>query len=152
MYLITAVRDWTEAERHGLNALNSEFLGPESVIYPFKNMNINEMVSKYLPLLETTRNDRNESYKDYKHVLEMFRTGKYGILERDYIGPTGKGSFKNAGIVIDGGRLKTEPWNVFNEIEQKIGLEPFFTKSHFTKRDDGFYCVVPGTKSLCTVD
>ena len=106
-------------------------------------MDINQMVFKYLPLLQSAQ--RNESYKDHKHIFEMFRTGKYGILDRDYISTSGTGSFQNPGVVIDGGRLKTEPWRVFQEVEQKIGLEPYFTDKHFTKREDGFYCVLPGS-------
>ena len=35
------------------------------------------------------------------------------------------------------------------ELEKKIGLEPFFTKNHFGKREDGFWCVKPnGTESV----
>ena len=35
------------------------------------------------------------------------------------------------------------------ELEKKIGLEPYFTKNHFGKREDGFWCVKPnGTESV----
>ena len=37
----------------------------------------------------------------------------------------------------------------FLELEKKIGLEPYFTKNHFGKREDGFWCVKPnGTESV----
>ena len=35
------------------------------------------------------------------------------------------------------------------ELETKIGLKPFFTKNHFGKREDGFWCVKPNaTESI----
>lgn len=35
------------------------------------------------------------------------------------------------------------------ELENKIGLKPFFTQHHFGKREDGFWCVKPnGTDSV----
>ena len=74
----------------------------------------------------------------------MFRLGRFKTLERDYIGGNSTGKFENAGIVINGARMKTEPWKVFQEIEDKVGLTPFFTEQNFGKREDGFYCVKPG--------
>ena len=47
-------------------------------------------------------------------------------------------------LFLNGGRMKTEPWKVFQELETKIGLTPFFTEDHFGRREDGFYCVKPG--------
>ena len=36
-----------------------------------------------------------------------------------------------------------------SELETKIGLKPFFTKDHFGKREDGFWCVKPNaTESI----
>ena len=78
----------------------------------------------------------------------MFRLGRFKTLERDYTGGNGTGQFENEGIVINGARMKTEPWKVFQEIEEKVGLKPFFTEQHFGKREDGFYCVKPGMKKL----
>ena len=107
-------RDWSGATRHGYNAVNSKFLGPESVLYPFKNHTFDSMVEKFLPLVEMNKKQRPDEFKDFKNVMEMFRAGKYSVLERDYIGSIDNPViFKNPGIVIDGGRMKTEPWMVF---------------------------------------
>ena len=48
--------------------------------------------------------------------------------------------FNTKGIIIDGGRMKTEPWKVFSELEKELNLEPYFTEERFTKRYDGYYC------------
>ena len=52
--------------------------------------------------------------------------------------------FKEPGIIIDGGRLKTEPWEVFKELEKDLGLLPYFDRSKFTQRPDGYFCVKLG--------
>ena len=107
-------RDWSGATRNGYNAVNSKFLGPESVLYPFKNHTFDSMVDKFLPLVEMTVKQRPDEFKNFKNVMEMFRSGKFSVLERDYIGSMDHPViFKNPGIVIDGGRMKTEPWTVF---------------------------------------
>ena len=54
-------------------------------------------------------------------------------------GETGNGMFKEPGIIIDGGRLKTEPWEVFKELEKDLGLLPYFDRSKFTQRPDGYF-------------
>ena len=127
---------------------NGKFLGPDSVIFPFKNMTFDQMVDKFLPYLnESTAEAARQAdpkVKNYLKVFEMFRAGRFKTLERDYIGDDGMGLFANRGIVINGARMKTEPWKVFQELEQKMGLTPFFTESHFGRREDGFYCVKPG--------
>ena len=110
-------------------------------------MTFDKMVDKFLPYLnETTREaaSKADPPKNYQKVFEMFRAGRFKTLERDYIGDDGRGMFENPGIVINGGRMKTEPWKVFQELETKIGLTPFFTEDHFGRREDGFYCVKPG--------
>ena len=36
--------------------------------------------------------------------------------------------------------MKTEPWKVFQDLEKKLNLEPYFTEDLFEKREDGYYC------------
>ena len=47
--------------------------------------------------------------------------------------------FETKGIIIDGGRLKNEPWEVFSELEKELGLEAYFNKDRFLRRSDGYY-------------
>jgi len=37
-------------------------------------------------------------------------------------------------------KLKTEPWSVFEDLEKRLGLEPYFNKTLFEKREDGYFC------------
>ena len=105
------------------------------------------MVDKFLPYVDESKTpETQKDAKSYAKVFEMFRSGRFKPLIRDYVGESGNGSFANPGLVVDGARMKTEPWRVFQELEAKIGLRPFFTEQHFGKREDGFWCVRPGTK------
>jgi hypothetical protein len=78
-------------------------------------------------------------YLQYADVFEMIRYGKYGSVLRDY--DETNGYFKTKGIVLDGGRIKTEPWFVFQELENALGLNPYFSKDSFARRPDGYFCV-----------
>jgi len=66
--------------------------------------------------------------------------GKFGWTIKNYKGgETGNGMFETKGIIIDGGRLKNEPWEVFSELEKELGLEAYFNKDRFLRRSDGYY-------------
>ena len=43
------------------NRINRKFTGPDSVRFPFKNMNFNEMVQKFLPMFQKNNIDKNQS-------------------------------------------------------------------------------------------
>jgi hypothetical protein len=44
-------------------------------------------------------------------------------------------------ILIDGNKLKTEPWIGLDKVTSVIGLERFFKPERFKQREDGFYCI-----------
>ena len=70
----------------------------------------------------------------------MFRYGRFLTVLRDYTGgEENTGIFHRKGIVLDGGRIKTEPWAVFAELEKTLNLKPYFTENNFDKRGDGKY-------------
>lgn len=130
--------DWGDGKIPNVK-VNRQFIGPDSVLYPFQNMSFDQMVETYLPMLGI---QNSTLYSRYSEVFDMISNGKYGYTIQHYKGgKTGNGMFQTEGIIIDGGRLKTEPWLVFEELENKLGLKPYFNENRFTKRADGYYCV-----------
>lgn len=128
--------DWGD-EKDILGRINRQFIGPDSVLYPFQDMSFDQMVDKYLPLV-----GNSTLYSRYSEVFDMIANGKYGYTIQHYKGgETGNAMFETKGIIIDGGRLKTEPWLVFSELEKELDLAPYFDENRFTRRNDGYYCV-----------
>ena len=122
--------EWHEKKKK----INRKFLGPESSVYPFQKLSFDKMVETYLPKMKD-----GSIYANNPEVAEMFLNGLYGQPKKFFIGEERVIEQKN-GIVLDGGKLKTEPWIVFQELEKRFGLEPYFNESLFEKREDGYYC------------
>ena len=125
---------WAE-KSHAVNRL---FLGNESSAYPFTDMNFDQMVEKYLPMVM----EHPEEYKRHKDIFDMFGIGRYAsVLTSFSNGPNDFGVYKNAPFIFDGQELKTEPWKLFARLEKFLEIEHFFSKDNFARREDGFFCV-----------
>ena len=84
------------------NRVNRQFLGPESVRFPFQNMTFDQMVSKFLPMFVKNSVEKNQTvWLQYADVFEMIRYGRYGMVQRDYTGgENGNGFLTSKGFIV----------------------------------------------------
>merc|ERR1712062_1358 len=77
-----------------------------------------------------------------REMTTVMANGAYGFLYKYYASAAGDPKiFKNSGLILDGGSLKSQPWKVMMELERFLKLDEFFNEDKFVKREDGYYCV-----------
>ena len=82
------------------NRINRQFLGPDSVLYPFQNMTFDQMIAKYLPMMQH-KNATDHFYKKYHEVFDMIGNGKFGWTIQHYKGGEfGNGMFQTKGSIL----------------------------------------------------
>ena len=108
---------------------NSQFLGPESKLYPFQNLTFDAFIQRYLPKLSQLKHN--------SQVKRLFTRGHY----RNTIDAE-RAFFGQRLVLVDGGVLKERPWESLQKIEHVLfGRNNFFVRERFVKQN-GNYCLL----------